>query len=137
MTTFDSKQKSTIRRKTSFPKGIVENEDLLKPILNKIIITQEKCVKYDFIAPLSFWFLTILSLIFSSRKLKSWIFIFSLFGGPSKGFMKTFKLFSLFFRDQDWKGQNKQRRCQGNFVFFSVFLSTWLIYCNLCLRRVS
>ena len=38
--TFDSKQKtaeSTERRKTSFPKDIVESADLHKPILNKIM----------------------------------------------------------------------------------------------------
>ena len=36
--TFDSKQKkteSTDRRKTSFPKEIVENPDLHKPVLSK------------------------------------------------------------------------------------------------------
>ena len=43
---------STDRRKTSFPKEIVENADLHKTALSKIIITQEKCVNYDFVAPL-------------------------------------------------------------------------------------
>ena len=41
---FDSKQKHkerTERWKTSFPKGIAENADLLKPELNKIMTTQE------------------------------------------------------------------------------------------------
>ena len=40
--TFDSKQKnteSTERRKTSFPKETVENADLHKPVLNKIVTT--------------------------------------------------------------------------------------------------
>ena len=32
---------STERRKTSFPKEIVENADLHKPTLNKIMTTQE------------------------------------------------------------------------------------------------
>ena len=42
--TFDSKQKNTEiteRRKISFSKEIVENADLYKPILNKIMTTQE------------------------------------------------------------------------------------------------
>ena len=40
--TFDSKQKnteSTERQKTSFPKETVENADLHKPVLNKIMTT--------------------------------------------------------------------------------------------------
>ena len=44
--------KSTERRKTSLPKGTVENADLYKTVLNKTMTTQEKCVKYDFVAPL-------------------------------------------------------------------------------------
>ena len=42
--TFDSKQKhteSTEKRKINFPKKIVENVDLNKSVLNKIMITQE------------------------------------------------------------------------------------------------
>ena len=31
---------------------MVENADLCKPVLNKIMTTQEQCVKYDFVAPL-------------------------------------------------------------------------------------
>ena len=42
---------STERRKTNFPKEIVENADLHKSIVNKIMTTQEKWVDYDFIAP--------------------------------------------------------------------------------------
>ena len=44
------------RRKTkrnSFPKEQVENTDLYKPVLNKIMTTQEQCVKYNFVAPLT------------------------------------------------------------------------------------
>ena len=32
---------------------IVENADLYKPVLNEIITTQEYCVKYDFVTPLT------------------------------------------------------------------------------------
>ena len=42
--TFNPKQRnteSTERRKTSFRKEIVENTDLHKPLLNKIMTTQE------------------------------------------------------------------------------------------------
>ena len=46
--------KSAERQKTSFPKEQVENTDLCKPILNKIMNTQEQSVKYDFVAPLRF-----------------------------------------------------------------------------------
>ena len=37
----DRKQKNTVRRKTSFPKGQVENTDLYKALLNKIMLTDE------------------------------------------------------------------------------------------------
>ena len=43
---------STERRKTSFRKEIVENANLDKLVLNKIMSTQEQRVKYNFIAPL-------------------------------------------------------------------------------------
>ena len=43
---------STKRRKTSFRKEIVKNADLHKPVLNKVMTTQEWCVKYNFVAPL-------------------------------------------------------------------------------------
>ena len=39
-------------KKTSFPKEQVENTDLYKPVLNKIMTTQESCVKQNFVAPL-------------------------------------------------------------------------------------
>ena len=44
---FDSKQKAqkTQKEKKSFPKEIVENEDLHKSVLNKIMATQEWCEK--------------------------------------------------------------------------------------------
>ena len=38
---------------TSFPKESVENADLYKPVLNKVITTHEKCMKYNFKAPFS------------------------------------------------------------------------------------
>ena len=40
------------RWKTSFLKETVENADLHKVVLKKTMTTQEKCVKYDFAAPL-------------------------------------------------------------------------------------
>ena len=41
--TFDSikNTESTKRRKSSFPKEIVENADLYKPVLNEIMTSQE------------------------------------------------------------------------------------------------
>ena len=48
--------------KTNFLKETVENADLNKAVLNKTITTQEKCVKYDFVAPLT---------LFSHRKCSS------------------------------------------------------------------
>ena len=38
-------KESTERRKTSFLKQTVENADLHKAVLNKIMTTQEQCVK--------------------------------------------------------------------------------------------
>ena len=38
---------STKRWKTSFPKEIVEKTDLHKPVLDKIMTTEEQCVKYE------------------------------------------------------------------------------------------
>ena len=40
-------------KKTSFLKETVENADLHKPISKKTMATQEYCVKYDFVAPIS------------------------------------------------------------------------------------
>ena len=44
---------NTERRKTSFLKEQVENVNLHKSILNKIMTTQEQCIKYNFVAPLT------------------------------------------------------------------------------------
>ena len=44
---------STERWKTSFGKEIVENADLHKPVLDKVMTTQEQCVNYNFVAPLT------------------------------------------------------------------------------------
>ena len=38
-------------------KKTVENANLYKPASNKIITTQEQCVKYNFVAPLSMYVL--------------------------------------------------------------------------------
>ena len=46
-------QKAQKNKKTSFPTEIVEIANLYKHALKKIITTQEKCVKYDFVAPLT------------------------------------------------------------------------------------
>ena len=45
-------EKSAERQKTSFPNKQIENADLYKPVLNKIMTIQEQCVKYNFVAPL-------------------------------------------------------------------------------------
>ena len=41
--------------KNSFPKKSVENANLHKPVLNKIMSTQKYCVKYNFVAPLKLY----------------------------------------------------------------------------------
>ena len=46
-------KKSTERLKTNFPKEQLVNTDLDKPVLNKIMTTQDQCVKYNFVAPLT------------------------------------------------------------------------------------
>ena len=45
-------RKSAERLKTSCPKEQIENTDLLKTVLNKIMATCEKCIKCNFVAPL-------------------------------------------------------------------------------------
>ena len=40
------------KQKTSFSKVIMENADLYKPVSNKIMTTQEKYIKCDFVTPL-------------------------------------------------------------------------------------
>ena len=44
---------STERRKARFSEEIKENADLHKTVLNKIMTTQEQCVKHSFVAPLT------------------------------------------------------------------------------------
>ena len=46
-------KEGTERWKTSFLKETVENSDLHKAALKKTMTTQEKCVKYHFVAPLT------------------------------------------------------------------------------------
>ena len=46
-------KENTERQKTNFLKETVENADLHKAVLKKTMTTQEQCVKYDFVAPLS------------------------------------------------------------------------------------
>ena len=46
-------QKAQKDKKTSFPKEKVENTDLYKPVLNKVMTTQEQCLKQNFVAPLN------------------------------------------------------------------------------------
>ena len=45
------------RTKTNFPKEKVKNADQSKPVLKKIITTDEKCLKHNFVAPLTDVFL--------------------------------------------------------------------------------
>ena len=45
-------QKVQKDKKTSFLKEQVENTDLYKPVLNKVMTSQEQCVKYNFMVPL-------------------------------------------------------------------------------------
>ena len=40
-------QEITERQEVGFPKEKVENTDLYKPILNKIMAIHEQCVKYN------------------------------------------------------------------------------------------
>ena len=48
------KTESTERQKDCFPKESVENTDLTKSVLNKIMATTKLCVKYNFVVPLGF-----------------------------------------------------------------------------------
>ena len=48
---------STERQKTNFLKVQVENLDIYKSLVNKIMTTHEQCMKYNFVAPLNAWFL--------------------------------------------------------------------------------
>ena len=59
------------RQKTNFPKEKVDNTDLYKPVLNKIMTKQEQCVKYNFEAPLNISISVIkISIILLNLKLK-------------------------------------------------------------------
>ena len=46
-------RKNAERQKNLFSKRIGKYTDLHKPVLNKIMTTQELCVKYNFVVPLS------------------------------------------------------------------------------------
>ena len=46
-------KEGTEKWKTCFLKETVENADLQKAVLKKTMTTQEKFIKYDFIAPLN------------------------------------------------------------------------------------
>ena len=51
------KTENAERTKTNFPKEKVKNADQSKPVLKKIITTDEKCLKHNFVAPLTDVFL--------------------------------------------------------------------------------
>ena len=51
------KTESTERQKDCFPKESVENTDLTKSVLNKIMATTKLCVKYNFVVPSGFFYL--------------------------------------------------------------------------------
>ena len=61
-------KKSTERWKTSLLNETVENADLHEAVLNKAMTTQEWCVKYDFVAPLSFSLITVSWIWYTDRK---------------------------------------------------------------------
>ena len=46
-------KKSTERQKANFQKGQLVNTDLHKPVLNKMMTTQDQCVNYNLVAPLT------------------------------------------------------------------------------------
>lgn len=58
--------KSTERQKTSFLKEYVDNRDLFKLVLNKIMTPHEKSVKGNFATPLSFLVLNLFIRTFSA-----------------------------------------------------------------------
>ena len=57
------------RQKTSFPKEQVENTDLPKSALNKMVTTQEQWIRYNFVAPFIFKIHNFLSEYFLQNKL--------------------------------------------------------------------
>ena len=48
----NTKNQNTEKQKPGFIKQQVENTDLHKPVLNKIMTTRESRTKYNFVAPL-------------------------------------------------------------------------------------
>lgn len=50
------KTENAERRKADFPQEKEENADFSKLVLNKIMTSDEKCVKCNFIAPIKFEF---------------------------------------------------------------------------------
>ena len=61
--------KSTERQKTSFLKEYVDNRDLFKLVLNKIMTPHEKSVKGNFATPISFLVLIFLFVLFLRESL--------------------------------------------------------------------
>ena len=55
--TENTKKRKKTKRLAFQTKKTVENANLYTPALNKIITTQEQCVKYNFVAPLSMYVL--------------------------------------------------------------------------------
>ena len=51
----ENRQKTEIAesRKSYFPQEEVGNANLYKPILNKVMNADDKCVKYNFVAPVN------------------------------------------------------------------------------------
>ena len=46
------KTENAERQKTGLPKEQAENTDFSKPVLNKIMTTDQSCLRYNFVAPL-------------------------------------------------------------------------------------
>ena len=49
----NSEQAESTKTQEDKNKEQVENKDLYQPVLNKTMTTQQQCVKYYFVAPLS------------------------------------------------------------------------------------
>ena len=71
------KHKQTETRKTKaqkdenlvLPKEQVENEDFHKPVLNKVMTTRQKFIKYNFVAPLKIVLINIVAILMISAKI--------------------------------------------------------------------
>ena len=71
------KHKQTETRKTKtqkgenlvLPKEQVENADFHKPVLNKIMNTRQKFIKYNFVAPLKIVLINIVAILMISAKI--------------------------------------------------------------------